>query len=301
MTTVSPNETGGASAPSRRRARPARADTFEQVRGRLSWLERFNIRFIKATFASKRIDRALEWGLRTLGAGWVHLGTRNIRVAVGIERARAMSQSDGFLLMSNHRSFFDMFVIQMVLYRSGFRRRLLFPVRSTFFYDHPAGFFVNGLMSFFSMYPPVFRDRNRLMLNHTAYSELVHALKGGRAAGIHPEGTRNKTDDPYTLLPAQAGIGRAIHQTKLPVVPVFINGLGNGLWRQLIGNATGRGRRVIVVFGEPVDFGDLLSKPGNKETYQKLTDRVMETISSLGLEERALRATLEHGSADAQG
>jgi len=57
---------------------------------------------------------------------------------------------------------FDMFVINMVLYTHGFMLRLLFPVRATFFYDSPLGWFVNGIMSWFSMFPPIETQATRV-------------------------------------------------------------------------------------------------------------------------------------------
>jgi 1-acyl-sn-glycerol-3-phosphate acyltransferase len=57
------------------------------------------------------------------------------------------------------------------------------------------------------MYPPIFRDRKRATLNHTAFSELARPLQDGRSAGIHPEGTRKKDDDPYTFVRAADGGG----------------------------------------------------------------------------------------------
>ena len=49
---------------------------------------------------------------------------------------------------------------------------------------------VNGVMSFFAMYPPIFRERKRLALNVTSLEELVWLLKrGGTFAGLHPDST----------------------------------------------------------------------------------------------------------------
>ncbi len=58
-------------------------------------------------------------------------------------------------MVSNHRSFFDLYVVSSVIVKRGLEQRLMFPVRSQFFYDSPLGLAVNGAMSFFAMYPPV--------------------------------------------------------------------------------------------------------------------------------------------------
>ena len=101
------------------------------------------------------------------------------------------------------------------------------PVRSNFFYDTPAGFVVNGVMSFFAMYPPLFRDKRRTALNALGLDELAGLLRSGETlVGIHPEGRRNPGTDPYQLLPAKSGVGRLIHAARgVAVVPVFTNGL----------------------------------------------------------------------------
>lgn len=273
--------------------RAARPDTFEAAKDRLSWIERLNIRFIRKTFEVRWLNALLMWCQRVPGVFWVHHCTKHIRHVVGLDRISDIAATEGVILVSNHRSFFDMFVVNMLLYRHGFRQRLLFPVRSNFFYDHLLGFFVNGIMSWFSMYPPIFRDRKRLSLNHTAFSELARAIKlSRRGAGIHPEGRRNLGDDPYALLPAQAGVGRLIHLSRARVFPIFINGLGNDLVRQVKGNFTKDGTPIVVVFGAPIDFGELLDEPGTSKTYRKVADRLTEVIGALGEEERAFRAKL---------
>jgi 1-acyl-sn-glycerol-3-phosphate acyltransferase len=163
-------------------------------------------------------------------------------------------------------------------------------VRSNFFYDHPLGPFVNGAMSFFAMYPPIFRERKRAALNLAALDEMAALLRrGGFFVGIHPEGTRKKDDDPYTFLPAQSGVGRVIHKARVPVVPVFVNGLGNDLVRQIRGNFDGQGPPINIVFGKPIDFGPLLEAPGSPKTYKRIANRCLEVIGELGQEEKALR------------
>lgn len=260
---------------------------------RLGLMERVNLRLVRSTIASPRLDRAMSFLSKHVGAGWVHACTRNIRHDFGLERLPHLDPGQGFILVANHRSFFDMFVVNTVLYRHGWDHRLLFPVRASFFYDSPLGFLVNGAMSFWSMYPPVFRDRKRAALNHASFNDLIAEVQRGRAAGIHPEGTRKKDDDPYTFLPAQSGVGRIIHKSRVPVIPAFINGLGNDLPKQVAGNFTRRGRPVIVVFGPPIDFGALIDAPATGRVFKQIADRTLEAIGELGHEERAIRARME--------
>jgi 1-acyl-sn-glycerol-3-phosphate acyltransferase len=150
-------------------------------------------------------------------------------------------------------------------------------------------------MSFFAMYPPVFRDRNRVALNRASVDEVIRLLRdGGAFVGLHPEGKRSKSDDAYTLLPARPGVGRIIQSTRgrATVIPVFVNGLGNDIGRQVAGNFLRKGAPVTIVFGEPIAFGDLLDAPSTPAQHQRISERALEAVRVLGEEERAIRANL---------
>jgi 1-acyl-sn-glycerol-3-phosphate acyltransferase len=208
----------------------------------------------------------------------------------GLDRLPAWDRRGSVILVANHRSFFDLYVAAAELVARGLPQRILFPVRSSFFYDNPLGPLVNGVMSFFAMYPPIFRERNRAALNLASLDEIAALLRrGGFFVGVHPEGTRKKDDDPYTFLPAQSGIGRIIHKAHVPVLPVFVNGLGNDLVTQIRSGLTGEGRPIHMVFGAPVAFGALLQRPSGPRTYRQLAEKCLEAIAVLGQEEKAIR------------
>ncbi|CAN5429171.1 hypothetical protein BH09MYX1_BH09MYX1_39290 [soil metagenome] len=255
-------------------------------------ITRAHVRLVQKSLEPGLLDKALRLGQRTAGCNWIEICTRNIRHVHGRERMGIPDAQKSYICVSNHRSFFDMYVITAYLVKRGFKHRILFPVRSNFFYDQPLGIFVNGVMSFFAMYPPVFRDRKQAHLNVASLDETSNILqRPGMFVGLHPEGTRNQTDDPYTLLPAQSGVGRIIHQARVAVLPVFINGLGNDLPKQVAGNFTRKGNPINVVFGAPVDFGDLLDKPPSPRVFKKVSERTLEVITELGQEEKRIRAS----------
>ncbi len=285
---------GMSSALERRDRSDERPDLFSRAGARLSRLERWNIRFVRASFSNPLLNRLMAALQRFPGSTWVEICTRQLRTVHGLERLPPPGELDNFILVSNHRSYFDLYVISMVLIQAGLKKRMLYPVRSKFFYDHPLGWWVNGIMSFWSMYPPIFRERKKAVLNHTAMSEVIWSLANAKVGvGIHPEGTRNLGEDPYTFLPAQAGVGRVIHQSRAMVIPVFINGLINDLKKQVSSNFDKTGREVIVMFGAPIDFGGLLDEPGNAKVFRSLADMSLEAVRKLGEEERALRAERE--------
>ena len=268
-----------------------RPDLAESGRARLSLSERAIIRFVRGTFQRGLVDGAIRKLQQHVGSPWIHHCTKNLRHMHGLERLPVLEQRQSYILVSNHRSFFDLYVIFGDLVRRGLQHRIVFPVRSTFFYDNPLGLLVNGAMSFFAMYPPLFRERKKLILNPTSLDELSWLLRrGGMFCGIHPEGTRKKDDDPYTFLPAQRGVGRIIQGARVPVIPVFINGLINDFPRQIESNFDGSGQDIFVVFGEPIDFGSLLDEPPSARAEQRIADRTLEVIGELGQEEKLLRA-----------
>lgn len=266
---------------------------FEAARGKVSRLEYLQMRIIRRTLVPGLVDDVLRWLQRTIGVFWITVATSRLHHIHNIERLQAFAPSKSFILVSNHRSFFDLYVLTAALLRSGLRQRIVFPVRSNFFYDTLLGFFVNGVMSFFAMYPPLFRDKRRAVLNALGLDELARLLhEGDTLVGIHPEGRRNQDGDPYELLPAQSGVGRLIYAARgVPVVPVFTNGLlPRDLPRQIMSNFDGTGVPIHSVFGPPIDFGGLLSEPASPKLFAKLAQRCLDEVAKLGQEERRLRA-----------
>jgi 1-acyl-sn-glycerol-3-phosphate acyltransferase len=263
------------------------------AKGKVSGLEYLQMRAIRRTLQPGKLDQTFRFLQRTIGVFWITQATRNLHHVHHIERLRPLFPNQSFILVSNHRSFFDLYVLTASLLRWGLRQRIVFPVRSNFFYDTPAGFVVNGVMSFFAMYPPLFRDKRRTTLNVLGLNELAQLLQDGQTlVGIHPEGRRNPGTDPYDLLPAQSGVGRLIYAARgVPVVPVFTNGLlPNDLPRQILSNFDGTGIPIHSVFGSPIDFGGRLSEPASPKLFAKLAETCLDEVRKLGEEEKRLRA-----------
>ncbi len=266
--------------------------------GELTAVERWQIRVVRRTFESPAIDRGIRLLQRHFSANWVHDATKNLTHVHGLGRLPRFDRDESTILVSNHRSFFDLYAVSAVLLKRGLAQRLMFPVRSKFFYDTPLGFAVNGAMSIFAMYPPVFRDRDRVALNRASVDEVIGRLQaGGAFVGLHPEGKRNQSRDPYTLLPARPGVGRIIQATKgrATVVPVFVNGLGNDVVRLVAGNYRKNGNPVTIVFGAPIDFGAQLDEAPSTELHVRIAERALDAVRALGDEERAIRAALGGG------
>jgi 1-acyl-sn-glycerol-3-phosphate acyltransferase len=251
------------------------------------------VRLVRATLRPGATDRAIRWLQRHVGQLWIRTAIAKLRRVHGLDRLPVWDPAKSYVLVANHRSFFDLYATTAELVKGGLPHRILFPVRSSFFYDHPLGPVVNGLMSFFAMYPPIFRDRRRAALNVAALDEVACLLRrGGFFVGLHPEGMRGMGPDPYSLLPAQSGAGRVIFHARAEVLPVFVNGLGNDLGRQIAGGLSGRGAPVFIVFGAPIDFGTLFDRGPSARAYRDIAGKCLEAVAALGREERELRAAL---------
>jgi 1-acyl-sn-glycerol-3-phosphate acyltransferase len=270
---------------------PEESLLLERGRAKLSFTEQKLISIVRRSFRPGPIDRLMRFCQATVGQAWIYHATKHLSYLYGLERSGILDRSGSVIVVSNHRSFFDMYVVTANLMRRGLKRRIIFPVRSDFFYTSWLGLVVNFFMSFLAMYPPLFRKREQAPLNLVALEELGKLLRTGEMfVGLHPEGTRKKDDDPYSFLPAKPGVGRVIFESKVPVVPVFINGLGNNLVRQVWSNFRRNGIKIHIVFGEPIDFGDLLEQPATARLYQAISDHCMQAVGRLGEEERALRS-----------
>jgi 1-acyl-sn-glycerol-3-phosphate acyltransferase len=257
--------------------------------------------------------RFWTWCQSTIGAGWIHLSTYNIMNVYGLEHVEAASRKRPLLLVANHRSFFDMYAVSTVLFRkTSWRKQLFFPVRGRFFYQSPLGMLVNLIMGWWSMYPPFFATGDNPIPEKRAFDKYSFRLLTdiahtgpGNIIGFHPEGTRNKSDDPYSYLRAQPGVGKLIMDAQPQVIPVFIAGLCNNLPKQVARNWN-REEVIRIHFGPVLDLTDQLSKPDRLRSHKEIADFVMEKIAELGDQDRAMQLLpqiaqipqIEHVSSD---
>ena len=259
----------------------------------LTRFERSSFRLADVLAAPPLTPLSANWNRVVMGALIYSCASRRLRVH-GLENVAPFGKNDSVLLVANHRSFFDFFTITALLYwRTRLTKRIFFPVRQNFFYDHPLGPAVNFAMSGMRMFPPVMRDKEKKAFNSYSVARCIEELNRpniGTVLGIHPEGTRNKGDDPYTFLPAQPGVGRvALGATRAHVIPVFVLGMAQSItaewrWNVLEPDA----RPVDVYFGAPIDFTDLRPKSNMVTTQKRAADRCLDAIKGLAdLQRRA--------------
>jgi 1-acyl-sn-glycerol-3-phosphate acyltransferase len=248
----------------------------------LSHFERFAVRLV-GRMNRGRWQRAWFMAQREVGARWIELVVGPLLEVRGLEHVAATSRERPLLLVANHRSYFDLYVVMSVLFRRlpGWRA-ICFPVRGRYYYQRPGGLALNALAAWWSMYPPFFHTPELRRFDQWALQHLTDLCREGpgRLVGFHPEGTRNKGPDPYALLPPQPGVGRLLYHAHPQVVPAFIGGLGNSIPEILARRRRG-GDPVRLWFGEPLEYNQLLGSPPGSRTYRLLAELAMAKIVEL--------------------
>lgn len=237
--------------------------------------------------------RHMRWHARLwnstvmVGITWLSVA-RRIQ-PTGLEHVRGLDWGKGVCLVANHRTFYDFFTIgcQLAKEPSFPVGRILFPVRSKFFYDHPLGPIVNMLMAGMTMFPPILRDQTRPGWNRYALGRCVDELDENAAVlGIHPEGRRYKGDDAYEVGKGHIGVAVvALEAREAQVVPVFLTGITNDLLDEIRKNwMEPENFPVQLAFGPPLDLSDLKSATNDVGVHRKATNRCMEAITGLAEE-----------------
>ncbi len=167
-------------------------------------------------------------------------------------------KSGGFILASNHISFYD-----PPLVGAWINREVYFMAKKELFKNRIIGNIVTRCNSL-----PVTRrgfDREAIEL-------CLNVINQGYGLTIFPEGTRSLTDD---FLPPKPGIGMIALQAKCPIVPVYIQGsnrFADCFWGK---------QKLRITYGEPFTCEWLSMFPPEKESYLKITQAVMDRIGQL--------------------
>lgn len=231
---------------------------------------------------------AWTWLQRMVGATSIRLVTGRLLRVHGLEHVTEAWRTGSVLLVANHRTYFDMFVVSSVLHRAlQGRTRLYFPVVGQYYYQSVTGLALNQMVAFWSMFPPLFALPTHGVSDRYAMELLTEicSLGPGHILGIHPEGGRNLDPDPYSFMRFQPGTGKLIHAARPTVIPVFIAGLTNDLRMQVRRNWRG-GEPIRLWFDAPMPLDDFLALPAKGSTYKRITDAAMARVRALGEHDR---------------
>lgn len=104
-----------------------------------------------------------------------------------------------------------------------------------------------------------------------AIKNCVTVLRRGEPLLIFPEGTRNRTSDPKTMLPIKEGAALFALKTKAPIIPL------------LYYDCSKMFKRTFLNIGEPI-FCDDLTEMSSPEAREILTQRMVDGFTSLRIE-----------------
>lgn len=199
-----------------------------------------------------------------------------------IGRKNIPLQGEGTLLVANHQSMYDSFIIGIAAY---FPKLVVYPSLPPYNLAAKENFFGNWpKKTFFSLLRAIPIDRRRF--SGSLLKKIVAILERSRVCLFY-QGTRS-----FDLQAAREGAAFIIIASSPPpiVIPVHIKGTD-----RLFGGAPGKkgiarwlprppfvGRRVTMKVGPPIKFEDLLregGKPG--EIRQHITNRIVSAIQDL--------------------
>jgi 1-acyl-sn-glycerol-3-phosphate acyltransferase len=183
-------------------------------------------------------------------------------IAKAVFSFRAFGQEniieDGPAIMAaNHQSYLDPPLVGITC-----RNELYFLARKTLFEKRLLGPLISRVNAL-----PVDLSRGDL----TAVRTIINLLKEGHRTVIFPEGTRSLDGN---IQRARPGIGMIIAKTLVPVVPMRIF----GSFRAWPKGGKIRPHPVTVVVGKPIRFSKEDFGENSRETYQKISERVLAAI-----------------------
>ncbi len=168
-------------------------------------------------------------------------------------------EEGGVILAANHSSYLDPPLVGIAS-----RRAVWFLARKTLL-DWP----VLGPVFPSLNVIPVDRDGN----DRSALKTIIRLLRGGEGVVLFPEGTRSRDGN---LQNGQPGIGMVVAKTGVPVVPARVFGAFEAFPK---GEKIPRFHPIDVCFGPPLYFGKEISTDSSRESYQKISDRIMGALA----------------------
>jgi 1-acyl-sn-glycerol-3-phosphate acyltransferase len=193
------------------------------------------------------------------------------------EGAERVPSTGAAIIASNHLSAADWVFMPMSL-----RRRVTFLAKAEYF----TGTGLKGVAQrvFFAGSGQVPIDRTNASAAEDAIRTGIRILREGKVLGIYPEGTRSPDG---RLFRGKTGVARMTLETGAPVVPVAMvyehrelplpGRLGRLLNERLV--------RVVVRFGEPLDFSRYAGLAGDRFVERSITDEIMYEIMELSGQE----------------
>ncbi|MEW9123112.1 MAG: lysophospholipid acyltransferase family protein [Thermotaleaceae bacterium] len=170
---------------------------------------------------------------------------------VNIQNIENVPKEGGCIVCSNHIHNLDPVIIGTVI-----SRQMSYMAKEELFKVKILGTIIRKLGMF-----PVSRDSADL----SAIKNSLKLLNGGKILGIFPEGTRKKKGVTHKAKP---GLAMIAIKAKVPIIPVTI--ISN---YKLFS-------KITVKIGTPLTFDAYYDQKLNVESYQELSQKVMDQIES---------------------
>lgn len=205
------------------------------------------------------------------------------------ENIDVLPREGSAILVSNHLSFSDSFLLPLVV-----DRQITFLAKAEYF----TGKGLKGWFSrmFFTGVHQVPVDRSGGRASEAAVLTALKVIADGHLLGIYPEGTRTADGRLYR---GKTGVARMALEAKVPVIPVAMIGTYE---IQPPGQVRPHVRRVGIRFGEPLDFSRYEGLEGDRFVLRSITDEIMYALMELSGQEyvdmyatraKAIRAAAE--------
>ena len=171
-------------------------------------------------------------------------------------------ENTGVLFLANHRSYFDIIILQAVLGR-------------------PVGFVAKKELKKIPLFHYFMSDIGCVYLNRQSPREAMKSIKeatdnlaNGLNMTLFPEGTRNKGTD---LLPFKEGGYRIAEKAKAPMVLVAMT--GNDQILEANKGFTIKARHVTLEFSKPYYIADM-TREERKEFYSQIPSKIADMLKT---------------------
>lgn len=181
-----------------------------------------------------------------------------------------------FLLCSNHTSHADSAVLMAASGRS-FRSFALIGASDYFFRSRRLRWAVSPLMNVI----PIDREPGAKSLSACLASCRQFMQQTGGSLILYPEGTRSRDGEMHAF---KSGAVQFAFELEVPVVPAYIEGTNHILPK---GHYLPRAGRVMVRFGEPIQFECPRSAEAPRERRRRAVEQLTESIRMLGSRRQA--------------
>jgi 1-acyl-sn-glycerol-3-phosphate acyltransferase len=169
-----------------------------------------------------------------------------------------------FVVVANHASFLDPYLIGF----TSIHRQVGFMAKEELFQVPIFGQIIRYCGAF-----PVKRG----VLDKTAIERFHDFLHSGKPLVVFVEGTRTLTGE---LQKAKKGSGMLLYNARVPVIPAYIDGTFH-CWPK--GKLLPRPGKTSVTYGSAIFLENLYQEKAEKITYEKIADKIMESIARLKL------------------